>query len=407
MRIALISYEYPPETGFGGIGTYTEQAARMLKKRGHSVEVFAGSLEKTYSIQEGGVLLHRVFTKNRASFSDNIFEIFSKRHSANPFEIIEGPEFMADSFTIRNRFPDVPHVIKLHTPSFLLYKLFLGDVGLARKARFLLGGLIRGKFSRPYWKYDKAEDPEYQLTQSVPFILHPSKELGGIVSKEWGIPIDHFIHLPNPFHPSPEFLDIQIRRPDSEYLRITFIGKLEKRKGIFLLMDVIPEVVSKHPHVKFRFIGQAHPSPEADLDMEGYMKKRLHRFESHLEFTGPLPYNEIPKRLAETDICIFPSLWENQPNVCMEAMSAGRAVIGSKNGGMADMLGNDECGLLVDPYRPETIVTAIEKLIENPELRMQLGRSAREKILRNYSYESIGALTEEVYSMIIDKWPQV
>lgn len=50
-------------------------------------------------------------------------------------------------------------------------------------------------------------------------------------------------------------------------------------------------------------------------------------------------------------------------------MSDGRAVIGSKNGGMAEMLGNEECGLLVDPNSPKTIIAALEKLIENPELK--------------------------------------
>ena len=44
MRIALLSYEYPPETGFGGIGTYTWNQARALTKLGAEVHVLAGSL---------------------------------------------------------------------------------------------------------------------------------------------------------------------------------------------------------------------------------------------------------------------------------------------------------------------------------------------------------------------------
>lgn len=407
MRIALVSYEYPPETGFGGIGTYTRQAAQMLADRGHSVEVFAGALERSYSKHEENILLHRVYSSERKSFPNALLELFSRRHSQQPFDLVEGPEFMADSVVIRDNFPGIPHAVKLHTPSFLLKQLFIGQVDLTKKVRFLLGGFLRGKNPKPYWRYDASSDIEFKLTRSVPFILHPSRELGEIVSKKWNISSQQFIHLPYPFDPKDTFLRIPIKSDETQFKLISFIGRLEKRKGIFPLISAIPAICEKYPQVRFRFIGQAHPSPIPGLDMTEFMKKQLHLYKDRLEFTGSLSYDQIPLHLAETDICIFPSLWENFPNVCLEAMSAGRAVIGSKNGGMADMLGNDEHGLLVDPYKPESIVSAIEKLIENPELRIQLGQSAREKVLREYSYERIGALTEEIYSMIIDKWPQV
>ena len=61
MRIALISYEYPPETGFGGIGTYTHCHARALSRLGHEVHVFAGadhSERRTY--RDGNVAVTRL-----------------------------------------------------------------------------------------------------------------------------------------------------------------------------------------------------------------------------------------------------------------------------------------------------------------------------------------------------------
>ena len=61
MRIALLSYEYPPETGFGGIGTYTWYQARAMAKLGHEVHVLAGSLQANglSSREEEGVRVHR------------------------------------------------------------------------------------------------------------------------------------------------------------------------------------------------------------------------------------------------------------------------------------------------------------------------------------------------------------
>lgn len=406
MRIALVSYEYPPDTGFGGIGTYTKQAAHMLAGRGHSVEVFTGALESSSSTKEGEVLLHRVFSPTRLAFRNAVAVVFDRRHSHQAFDIIEGPEYMADSATIRENHPDTPHVIKLHTPEFLLGRLFRDNVSIAKKMRFIFGGLIRGQNPKPFWVYEKSSDPEYHLTRSVPYILHPSKELGTIVSREWDLPMDRFIHLPYPFQPDPAFLEIPCGESGSEFPRITFIGKLEKRKGIFPFMHAIPQIAKKHPHIRFRFLGHSHPSPVLGLDMEGYLKKQLSSFQDRLEFTGPIPYHEIPQHLAETDICVFPSLWENFPNVCLEAMSAGRAVVGSKNGGMADMLGENEFGLLIDPKKPESIVAAIKLLIESPELRYRFGHSARENVLTTYSYDKIGHWTEKVYSNIINNWPR-
>ena len=94
-------------------------------------------------------------------------------------------------------------------------------------------------------------------------------------------------------------------------------------------------------------------------------------------FTGVF---NLPSVIVGTDI---PSLWENFPNVCLEAMSAGRVVVGSKYGGMADMLGNDEYGLLIDPYQPESIRSTLAMLIENSALRIEIGKKALIHLLSN------------------------
>ena len=61
MKIALLSFEYPPETGFGGIGTYTWYQARALVKLGHKVHVLAGSTTPCAlsTTEHDGVVVHR------------------------------------------------------------------------------------------------------------------------------------------------------------------------------------------------------------------------------------------------------------------------------------------------------------------------------------------------------------
>src|SRR5579872_333903 len=61
MNIGLLSFEYPPETGFGGIGTYTWYQARALARLGHTVHVLAGLKQEAplYTREHEGVLVHR------------------------------------------------------------------------------------------------------------------------------------------------------------------------------------------------------------------------------------------------------------------------------------------------------------------------------------------------------------
>lgn len=406
MRIALISHEYPQETGNGGIGTYVHQAAHMLTARGHEVEVFAGATTSTRSLQDGPVLLHRVLPASRADFHKAVAPIFAERHRQKAFDIVEGPEFRADTLSIQRQFPDLPIAIKLHTPSFLLRRLFRGKISLGQKVRFMGAGLLKGQLNKPYWTYDKTDDPEYASAQLSPTILHPSLSLGQIVQETWDIPKERFLHLPYPFKPSEAFLKIPIEASGDGIVRVTFIGKLEPRKGILPLSEAIPALCKKYPQVRFRFIGKSLPSGKDGQDMQSYLLEKLAPYRDQLEFTGPVPYDRIPAMLAETAICIYPSLWENFPNVCLEGMSAGRAVIGSQNGGMAEMLGKNEYGLIVDPHDPLSIQQALETFIQDEALRLEKGRAARQRILNTYTVEVIGARTERVYQQIIERWPQ-
>ena len=65
------------------------------------------------------------------------------------------------------------------------------------------------------------------------------------------------------------------------------------------------------------------------------------------------------KEYAKVAVCVFPSIWENFPNVCLEAMSAGRGIAASWNGGMAEMLDAGHCGLPFPPNSPQRLAQAV------------------------------------------------
>jgi glycosyltransferase involved in cell wall biosynthesis len=183
----------------------------------------------------------------------------------------------------------------------------------------------------------------------------------------------------------------------SRPFKITYIGRLEKRKGIFVLMKAIPFLLKSFPGTLFRFVGKAMPSPRRGDDMAAYLTGKLKVYSPNLTLSGFQPYSELPAILADTDICIFPSLWENFPNVCLEAMAAGRVVIGTDNGGMADMIQHGVSGILIPPGSSKAIVKAVKELAEAPEKITAIGNAARERIIGHYNGRRIGEITESHY----------
>ena len=80
MRIAYITHEYPPDTGKGGIGTYTFQMAKIMHDLGHKVEVFTASFDRSISETYNSVLTHRIQINSIADFKIQLVDIFAKQH---------------------------------------------------------------------------------------------------------------------------------------------------------------------------------------------------------------------------------------------------------------------------------------------------------------------------------------
>ena len=393
MRIALISYEYPPEIGKGGIATYTEQLASNLTERGHDVEVFCGSHTRSGS-EENGFKVHRILTENPVHFRTAVVDKFSERQEVEAFDVMESPEINANAIEIKKKFPGIPLLVKLHTPSFIIVHLNHNYVSFLKRLRFFLGGLRRGLFQFYSSYRNMQQDIDYQMTMHADLIVSPSKSLKNIIVSKWKIAPTCIDVIPNIFTPSPNLLNYPINKNSSK--TILFIGKLNEHKGIVNLVKAIPAVIQRDPEVKFKFIGADGRSSIINDNMSVYIKAQLKGYESNCELAGPLPYEFIAQELGKTEICIFPSIWENFPYVCLEAMSAGCAVIGSKEGGMAEMLIND-AGILINPNSVNDIVNAINFLVKHEFERHEFGKTARQKVLSEYISEKIVPAIEKSY----------
>jgi len=398
MRIAYISYEYPPDISAGGIATYTFQVAKMMTERGHDVEVFCGSYERTICEVYENVLTHRIKITDAYDFRKKIVEKFKQRHEYIKFDLFESPEINGNGYEIKNTIRDIPMVVKIHMPAVLQIRLFNYYTPLHNKLRFTISSYIKKKkIDLGLWsKHDKNQknDIDYLITDEAQLITAPSQAMKNWAVNFWRIPENRISVIPNLYIPNTNYLKISV---ETGFNRVLFIGKLNVHKGLVKLTEAIPKVLRKHPEIKFSFIASDGPSHIKGITMKNYMLKKLERFNDNIEFIGSVPLNEISEHLSVSDFCVFPSLWECFGLVVCESMAAARSPIVSNNGGMLEIIEEGKTGISINPQNSNDIAKKIIYLIENKEIREKMGFNARKSILEKFNAEKIGKLTEEIY----------
>jgi len=165
----------------------------------------------------------------------------------------------------------------------------------------------------------------------------------------------------------------------------------------------IPSVLNAVPEAKFRFIGAVQNHPTSGLPYDKWIRLRLPKHTDRLEFAGKYPLERMVEAYDSLDICVFPSLWENFPNVCLEAMAAGRPIIASSAGGMAEMLDDGGVGRLIASRDSVSLAREIISLLISPAERIRLGELARKRVLETYNDGVIGEMMERIYHEAIDR----
>ena len=152
---------------------------------------------------------------------------------------------------------------------------------------------------------------------------------------------------------------------------------------------------------KFRFIGAVLNRPASGIPYDKWIRLRLPKHTDRLEFSGKYPLERMVEAYDSLDICVFPSLWENFPNVCLEAMSAARAITASSAGGMSEMLDDGGAGRLFPSGDSEALSREVIALLQTPSERIRLGELARSRVLSLYNENVIGEMMERIYGEAI------
>lgn len=400
MKIAYISYEYPPETGGGGIGTFLHNQIPLLARKCERVVIFCGTKNKEAFWENNWVF--RIPCNHLRDYNINVLRYFSVLHQEIKFDLIEGTDFLGWGLEIKKAFPKIPLVVRLHTPLYLIDTLQHKPLNYFQKLRFILGALKRfqsPKFPREInsLKYNE----EFEILKLADAIIAPSKSIREkLISLNMLNQLVPYQIIPFGFETSSEVVKVEAKNEIFSNLKIIFIGRLEKRKGILELANAIPTVLKIFPNTEFIFVGAAANSPNNNMNMQSYLTDKLFTFKNNIKFTGKIPRADIEKYLEIGDLFVFPSHYESFGIACCEAMNAGNAVIGSKNGGMSEIIEDGISGILVNS-KTKAISKAIIDVLSDSTLRINLGIAAKARIFNNYNWEKVTQMNIDFYTKII------
>ena len=175
-------------------------------------------------------------------------------------------------------------------------------------------------------------------------------------------------------------------------LTVLFVGRLEQRKGIDVLLEVVPELCARFPHVEFVIAG------DDTIPVDGTTTYRK-IFEAgnpeltgaSVRFLGRVSEEMLRTLYASCDIFVAPSRFESFGLIYVEAMIYGKPVIGCEVGGIPEVVADGVNGILVQPGSGEALKAAIRSLLEDQALRQKMGRAGRERYLQMFSADRMAA----------------
>ena len=399
MRIALLSFEYPPETGFGGIGSYTWHHARGLARLGHEVHVLTGARQAMAlrSTEQDGVLVHRYWadgwlmrgaaslgrlqwwwTRQRLQNAWSMARGLASLRRQYRFDVVEMPECGGEGAWLTARRHALPSVVRLHSPAQLIMPFYDVRPGDQRACSAIERQALR-----------RAR----QVTACSAFVADATRSSIGL--HQAPTVISNGLDL--------AWFDARTAEGDDQVLArlglprqrpmVLFTGRLERRKGIALCGAIAAELLVRHD-VSLVLAGD---------DLFGHFQRDVmpalagRTLRGQVVALGHRPAADIRALVRQCTVFLLPSLWENCPYACLEAMAAGRAVVAARQGGMPEIIQHGVNGLLASAGDAGSFARHIGTLLDDPAQRARLGGEARRTVEQHHRHTHTATRTLPVY----------
>jgi glycosyltransferase involved in cell wall biosynthesis len=187
----------------------------------------------------------------------------------------------------------------------------------------------------------------------------------------------------------------RVERTASTCIRILFLARLERAKGVYTTVDTHAALLKKFPSIRLRIAG------------DGSERTRLAQYIAerripNVDLLGYVRGQDKIDAFRSADIYLFPTTHgEGMPNSVLEAMAFGLPIVTRRVGGIVDFFRDGEMGFLTDSVDADAYVEIVTRLIENPEVRRQIARTNHEYAAEHFAAARVVGRLEAVYRQVL------
>lgn len=183
------------------------------------------------------------------------------------------------------------------------------------------------------------------------------------------------------------------RRPGPP--RLLFLGRVVESKGIFDLIDAVAMLTADGLDFEVRVVGAGDDAKAAQRRSETL------GIADRVRWDGALYGNAKIAAWVDADLFVFPSKHpEGLPYTLLESMAAGTPMVTTRSGGIGDVVGEGDQGLVVAPGDVAAFADAVRTLLLDPVRAEAMGRRGRATVIERYALRQLGARFEAVYEAV-------
>lgn len=385
-RVLMLSWEYPPRI-IGGLSRVVSSLSKELVASGWQVDVVTADHPGTSEHERDGMVeVHRVKTQTDATpdfltwvnrLNMGLLQYALKLHRQRPFSIIHAHDWMVgDAAWVMKVGLGLPIVTTIHATE---------------------AGRMQG-IHNDLQRY--IHQMEWRLTYESWEVIVNSQHMLGELQHLFGLPANKMVVIPNGTDPEQfnfSFDANELRKsfagPDDPI--VLYVGRLVMEKGVQILIDAAPKVLSACPNAKFLIVGTGYHID--DLRRQA----QFLNIEHSVRFLGYVPDAELLRLYKIANLVCIPSLYEPFGIVALEGMAAGIPVVSSDTGGLRDFVEHMVTGITTYTGDSSSLAWGLLEVLRNPELAERLSRDAYQKVQHIYNWKVIAKRTGEVYKKVI------
>ena len=204
----------------------------------------------------------------------------------------------------------------------------------------------------------------------------------------------------NEYQPDPDTSVLERYGIDPGRPYVIFVGRITRQKGVPVLLHAAAGLI---PEAQLVLCAGAADTPEQLAEVTDLVDGLRATRSGVVWIPEMLEKPAVIQLLTHAAVFACPSVYEPLGIVNLEAMACSTAVVGSRTGGIPEVVDEGETGLLVPPGDPEALAVALNAVLSDPDLARAMGQAGRKRAVAEFGWTAIAAQTANLYAELTNK----